>query len=150
MKIKFFCKTEITWLWTLWFPFFYLCSFSSFHLLGVYAPQAASDLKWSLSCYKLLTSFIQVDGGLENFVLTSGACLSITTKINLFRVSKSNQNVLSFSWISNLFQICLPVILWQRRVCHGRLLLGRVKWRILFLVILDGIWSICSYRRICN
>ena len=110
---------------------------------GVYVPQAANDLTWSLSCCKLLilTSFIHVDGDLENFVLTSGASLSITIKINLFRVSKSNQNVVSSSGISDAFQICLPVILWQCRVCLGRFLLGRVKSRILFLVIFDDIWS---------
>ena len=32
-------------------------------------------------------SFIQGAGGLVNFVLTSGACFSITEGINLFRVS---------------------------------------------------------------
>ena len=89
----------------------------------------------------ILTSFIQVDGDLENFVLTTGARLPITIKINLFRVSKSNQNVVSSSGISDAFQICLPVILWQCRVCLGRFLLGRVKSRILFLVIFDDIWS---------
>ena len=32
-------------------------------------------------------SFIQGAGGLVNFVLTSGWCLSVAEKINLFRVS---------------------------------------------------------------
>ena len=34
-----------------------------------------------------LIDFIQGAGGLVNFVLTNGACLSITERINLFRVS---------------------------------------------------------------
>ena len=76
-------------------------------------------------------SFIQGAGGLMNFVLTSGACLSITERINLFRMSNwssvslneytiENGNVLkSFMQVSKLkFQISYEFITYFILVCR--------------------------------
>ena len=66
-------------------------------------------------------SFIQGAAGLENIVLTNGACLSIIERINLFRMS---------NWSS--------VSLNEYTVANGK----TSKWRTLFLQMLEDIWSI--------
>ena len=52
-----------------------------------YLPNFFAVLRCNLL---ILMSFIQGTGGLVNFILTSGACLSITEGFNLFRVPNSS------------------------------------------------------------